>query len=344
MQYAVSFPTGKVDYYFGSTSKQLDTLHYWDSIAITDSNIAALYPELLKRFKAVITIPAGEQSKQQETVTHIIDQLIAHEAHRKTRLIGIGGGVVTDITGYVAGTYMRGVPFGFIPTSLLGMVDAAIGGKNGINYKQQKNLIGTIRQPQFLLFDTQFLQTLPDAEWSNGFAEIIKYACLFDTELFETVSKHNIHHYKNNSNELQEIINTCVQWKNKTVLDDEQESGKRKLLNFGHTVGHAIEAQHKLPHGQAISLGMLVATLLSIEQSELNNSTYEQLSKTLKQYDLPTKLKVEVVLIMEILKMDKKRSDEGVDFILINSIGNSLIKTLPFTSIEKALIQFNLLD
>ncbi len=228
-----------------------------DCIIITDSNIASLYPEICAYYNTIIISP-GEGQKTLQTIEALATQLLQLGAYRKTALIGMGGGVITDMTGYLAASYMRGVSCGFIPTTLLGMVDAAIGGKNGVNVGMHKNILGTIRQPSFIHFDTSFLNTLPHAEWSNGFAEIIKYACVFDKGLFDELSSHDIDFYKNDNNALQQLITKCIGWKNKIVLEDENENGSRKLLNFGHTAGHAFEKLYNLPHGQAIAIGMVI--------------------------------------------------------------------------------------
>ncbi|MGN6567282.1 MAG: 3-dehydroquinate synthase, partial [Flavipsychrobacter sp.] len=230
MQYSLSFPTGEVNYVFDSAAKALNKLaDTAKCIFITDTNVAALYPGFFKDHKVII-IPAGEENKSWESIKFLTEQLLQHEAHRGTMLIAAGGGMITDITGFIASIYMRGLSVGYIPTTLLCMVDAAIGGKNGINLELHKNILGTIQQPSFILYDTTFLNTLPDKEWSNGFAEVIKYACLFDAELFELLSLHDIRFYKENSVELEKLIATCVSWKNKIVLADEKERGNRKLL------------------------------------------------------------------------------------------------------------------
>ena len=174
-------------------------------------------------------------------------------------LVGIGGGVITDLTGYVAAIYMRGLSFGFVPTSILAMVDAAIGGKNGIDVGVYKNIIGTIRQPQFLLYDYSLLKSLPQSEWVNGFAEIVKHACIKDARLFNTLRQNSIRSYQRNSKELGALIKKNVHIKASVVQADEFEKGERRLLNFGHTLGHAIENIYKMPHGHAISIGMVAA-------------------------------------------------------------------------------------
>lgn len=340
MHYSVTFPDKTVRYLLNSRFSYLKELaEPSECIIITDSNVARIYAALFKPFKAVISIPSGEENKTTDSVLNIIQQLLEHEAHRKTYIVGVGGGLVTDITGTVASLYMRGVKFGYVPTSLLGMVDAAIGGKNGVNYKQQKNLLGTFNQPEFILFDTDLLNTLPAEEWSNGFAEVIKYACLFDKKLFDELAENDISFYKNNKAALTSLINKCVDWKNKIVLADERESGRRKLLNFGHTVGHAIETVHYIPHGHAVALGMLIACKLS-EAYGLDKAVFRLLKTLLEKYELPTEINTDTDKLMSVISMDKKRTKKGVDFILLKETGNAYIQHTELEQIKNTIEEF----
>jgi 3-dehydroquinate synthase len=336
MQYTLTFPTGQVKYRLNSSFGALDTLvDTKNCILITDTDVAGLHSNLLSGHRTII-IPSGEQSKTLETVQYITDQLIQHHAHRKTFLVGVGGGTVTDITGFVASIYMRGLSFGFIPTTLLAMVDAAVGGKNGVNIGLHKNLLGTIKQPEFILYLPTFLQSLPDIEWSNGFAEIIKYACLFDKEMFDELDQNNIQYYKDNHDALAALISRCVDWKNKIVQEDEKEQHQRKLLNFGHTAGHAFENLYHFHHGQAVALGMIVAGIVS----ESSPSVKKQIITLLEKYKLPTSISFKTEEVMKILKMDKKRTDDTIDYIVLKNIGSAGIKNISFDVIQNALIQF----
>lgn len=340
MQYSLSFPTREVNYVFGNAAQALDKLvNTAKCIFITDTNVAALYPDFFKGHKVII-LPAGEENKSWGNIKLITEQLLQQEAHRGITLIAVGGGMVTDITGFVASIYMRGLSFGYIPTTLLGMVDAAIGGKNGINLGLHKNILGTIQQPSLILYDTAFLNTLPDKEWSNGFAEVIKYACLFDVELFESLSQHDIKFYKKHSTELEKLIARCVSWKNKIVLADEKEQGSRKLLNFGHTAGHAIETLYNIPHGHAVALGMLIACIVSEQVCRLGTGVRSNLVKLLQQYQLPVAHPINTAKVMDILKMDKKRNENDIDYIVLNRIGEGAVKTISFEIIHKALETF----
>src|SRR6187551_2703006 len=202
------FSNSSVDYYLaGGISHLKEIVDKDNTIIITDENV---YYAHTKRFRNwnwnCIVLKPGEEFKIQSTVDSVIEQLIEMEADRKTTLVGVGGGVITDITGYVASVYMRGLSFGFIPTSILAMVDASIGGKNGIDVGVYKNMVGIIRQPSFLLYDVAFLKTLPDHEWINGFAEIVKHACIKDLPMFKQLQLHDIKFYQRRKNELQLLI------------------------------------------------------------------------------------------------------------------------------------------
>jgi 3-dehydroquinate synthase len=336
MHTTVSFPSGIVSFYTAS-AHEIDNIYKGrDVILLTDEHVAAAQPALFAHRKAII-IPAGEQYKNLQTVEYICMQLLRLEATRSSVLVGVGGGVITDIAGFVAATYMRGITFGFVPASVLAMVDAAIGGKNGVNIGLHKNITGTITQPHSLIFDISLLSTLPAAEWSNGFAEVIKYACLFDASLFGELAQHDVRYYMNNPAAMQQVIDTCVGWKNRVVVADEHEKGERKLLNFGHTAAHAIENLYDLPHGQAVAIGMMIAMKLSEEVMGMDGQHTAQLRTILQQYGLPVTYNIDVARAMDILEMDKKRAAGMIDYILLEDIGKAVIKPLPFDIIEKAL-------
>lgn len=340
MRQPVEFSSQVVDYvYDTSFSEFKKELAVERCIVITDEHVHQYHSHLFAGFKSTIVLRAGEEHKTIDAVLSIVEQLLSVETDRQGMLIGVGGGLVTDIVGFVASAYMRGVKFGFVPTSILGMVDASIGGKNGVNYKLQKNLLGTINQPQFILFDTELLETLPVEEWSNGFAEVIKYGCLYDVELFKNLINNNINSYRSDSQLLSTLLKTCADWKNKVVIEDEHEAGVRKLLNFGHTVGHAIETVNKIPHGHAVGIGMLIACKLS-EQFGLNEEVFHDLKTTLQHYHLPTNAMLDKAALMHVLQMDKKRNDEGVDFIILKQVGQAEIQHITFDIIEQAIEDF----
>lgn len=303
-------------------------------IVITDENVFAYHAEKLSAFP-VIKFAAGEEYKNQATVDYIIGELINMGAHKNAFLIGVGGGVVTDITGYVAAVYMRGVQFGLVPTSILAMVDAAIGGKNGIDVGVYKNMIGTILQPEFIFYDYAFLETLPVKEWVNGFAEVIKHACIKDELLFKVLEKYSLHEYQTDKTLVADLIEKNVEIKTAVVTNDEFEKGERKLLNFGHTVGHAIENLHGIPHGHAVSIGITAACNLSVQLNNFHADDAAKIVRLLARYHLPVDVETDHAKVFEVLKMDKKRQGEGVQFILLNKIGQAEIRYISLTELEK---------
>jgi 3-dehydroquinate synthase len=303
-------------------------------IVVTDEKIFNNHSEKLSAF-SVIMFPAGEEYKNQATVDYIIRELINLGAHKNTFLIGVGGGVVTDITGYVAAIYMRGIRFGLVPTSILAMVDAAIGGKNGIDVGVYKNMVGAILQPEFIFYDYNFLKTLPVKEWINGFAEVIKHACIKDDLLFRILEKYSLHEYQIDKTLIADLIEKNVEIKTTIVTKDEFEKGERKLLNFGHTIGHAVENLHGISHGHAVSIGMVAACNLSVQLNDFHAADAAKIVRLLARYHLPVDLETDHAKVFEVLKMDKKRQGDGVQFILLDKIGKAEIKYISLTELEK---------
>lgn len=331
-----SFSTARVTYYFGATIAYLPKLVSPDlGIIITDTHVYAKHKRSFAAYKTVV-IPAGEANKTITTVEYITNELIKLGADRNTFLIGIGGGVVTDITGFVAGVFMRGVAFGFIPTSILAMVDASIGGKNGVDTGLYKNMIGITRQPSFLLLDYTLLKTLPKAEWVNGFAEIIKHACIKDSTLFSFLQQHRIADFQKNDLLIAQLIQKNILLKTRVVQHDEFEQGERKLLNFGHTIGHAIENLYQIPHGHAISIGMGVACKLSEEITGFRQT--KEVLQVLKQYGLPPQFEFDRKQTFKILQSDKKRQGTSINYILLTKVGKAVISNLPMNRLEEMIM------
>ena len=323
-----SFSEKKVSYYFDASFSLLqDLVPVATTVLITDENVFNQHKEKFEGWKTVV-IKAGEEHKQQSTVDYIISELIKLEADRKTFIVGVGGGVVTDITGYAASIYMRGLKFGFIPTTVLAMVDASIGGKNGVDVGVYKNLAGLIKQPEFLLFDYSLLQTLPNEQWVNGFAEVIKHACIKDALLFSILEKFTLHDFQKDETLLADIIERNVKIKTAVVTEDEFETGDRKLLNFGHTIGHAIENMHQLLHGHAISIGMVAACNLSEQIAGLHFDEARRIVQLLAKYHLPVDIETDDEKVFQVLRMDKKRNSSVMNFILLNKIGEAVIKPI----------------
>lgn len=328
------FSSKKCTCYFNTDFSYLEKLvSRENAVIITDENIAAHHSKKFEGWNTIVIEP-GEQHKQQSTVDSIINDLIVAKADRGTFIIGVGGGVVTDIAGYVASIYMRGVRFGFLPTTILAMVDASIGGKNGVDVGIYKNLVGTIKQPEFLLYDYSLLETLPQAQWINGFAEIIKHACIKDAELFNSLENNSLEFFQSSSEKIDELIKRNVSIKCKVVSEDEFETGERKLLNFGHTLGHAIENIYELPHGNAVSIGMAAACDVSNKINNFSEAEVVRVKELIKSYHLPIELDFNSDKIWEVLLMDKKRTGDTMNFILLNKIGEAIIKPVPLTQLR----------
>lgn len=332
--FAFTFPSGTTQYCFEASMQDLyDIAPPANTIIISDETVAALHKEKVQAYR-MLTFPAGEEHKNWNTIAFLANQLLELGAHRETLLLGLGGGVVTDITGFLASIYMRGIKFAYVPTTLLGMVDASIGGKNGINTGKHKNLLGTIKQPKFILYHTAFLSTLPDEQWSNGFAEIIKYGYIADTRIITNLQQANINWFQKHPQQLSALIAGVADIKNKIVNADEQESGIRQVLNFGHTAGHAFELMHQLPHGHAIGLGMLVAMRLSGHFKSLPPSAMEQLTHLLAQYGLPTIHDYDKQEALEIMRGDKKGKEGIINYILLEKPGIAVVHKLSLEEIR----------
>lgn len=332
------FSSASVDVYLDASFSHLSKIvDRKNAVIVTDEHIFSLHHAKFRNWNVIVLKP-GEEFKIQLTADSIIEQLIGFEADRTTTLVGVGGGVITDLTGYVASIYMRGIPFGFVPTSLLAMVDASIGGKNGVDVGAFKNLVGSIRQPSFLLYDYSFLKTLPDMEWSNGFAEIIKHACILDEKLFKLLCGKGLVSIQKNKKLLSSIIERNVVLKSTVVKKDEFEKGDRKLLNFGHTLGHALETQYDLTHGQAVALGMVFAAWLSEQQLGLKRSS--ELVEVLSLFKLPTIASFDVERVFRVLTMDKKRVSKKMNFVLLKKIGRGIVHPFTLDQLKKYLLQY----
>lgn len=331
----IKFTHQSTAFYFNASFSALKTLvPQKTSVVITDENIFSVHQSKFKGWNTIV-LRAGEEYKIQPTVDSVIAQLIEMKADRNWTLIGVGGGVITDLTGYIASIYMRGIQFGFVPTTVLAMVDAAIGGKNGIDVGVYKNMVGVIRQPQFLLYDTSFLKTLLDADWCTGFAEIIKHAAIKDAPMFKELEENAIANYQRKAPLLQKLIQRNALIKIKVVQQDEFEQGQRKLLNFGHTLGHAIENQYQLMHGEAVAIGMCFAARLS--QELLGFKGGERLVSVIDRYGLPVLADYDKEKVFEVLSSDKKKEDDAINFILLQRIGKGVIEKVKLKQLYKFL-------
>lgn len=304
-------------------------------VLVVDHNVYKYHSSLFEGLEFVIVIEGGEDTKTLEQSQSIIDQLLEIGVDKNSLLIGVGGGVITDLVGFVASIYKRGIPFGFLPTTVLCAVDAAIGGKNGVNQGLIKNCIGTINQPDIILYDYQFFKSLPYDEFSNGFAEVIKYGCICDVELFNYLDLYTLQYFINSPIALQMVVQKCLLIKSKIILKDPNDTAIRKTLNFGHTIGHAIEKDLNLKHGFAVSIGMIYASQLSLSKGELSKMDFYRISDLLEKYELPISASIKSSSVLSLISNDKKKNGGEIDFILLKTLGESEIVRLSFDEIKQ---------
>jgi len=302
-------------------------------VFLTNKTIHRLYYRQIKKILKNrfddhwIIIPDGERYKNLSTVHKIYKSLVKIRADRNTGLVAFGGGVVGDVGGFVAATYLRGLPYIQLPTSLLAQVDSSVGGKTGVDLPAGKNLVGSFYQPIWVLIDTHFLKTLPEREFRCGMSEVVKYGVLWDARFFEFIEK-NIGKIKTlKHNTLEKLIYQSVSIKAHIVSKDEKEAGLRSLLNLGHTLGHAIESLSKyktIHHGEAVSMGMAYATLLSFKKGFCRFKDYERVNQLLKKLDLPicwpnySKLSYR-----KAVSIDKKAKEGKINYVAIKKIGKT---------------------
>ena len=303
-------------------------------IVITDSSVYQYYRLLIDRYEGIV-IGLGEENKTLDTLEGIYSELIAMGADRESFILGFGGGIVTDIAGFAASTYMRGLRFGFVATTLLAQVDASVGGKNGVNCDGYKNMVGTFNQPEFVLCDSSVLKTLPEREFRGGLAEIFKSGLIRDAGLFELFEKHTFEEFRNDGRLLQEAITRAVKVKKSIVDADEKEHGERKLLNLGHTLAHAIEkSTRQFQHGEAVAIGLVMIANLSVRMGMLHEKDSQRIKQVVERMGLPTDSGIPLDTLFEALKSDKKKDADSVSLILLNRIGNCQIRKMMFDELH----------
>jgi len=304
---------------------------------ITDENLYTCYKDQFPTHDHVIVIGTGEGIKTLPTVEMIYEKLLKWELDRSAFVLAIGGGVVCDIAGFTASTYLRGIHFGFVSTTLLAQVDASVGGKNGVNFQGYKNIIGTFNQPEFVLIDFALLKTLEPRKLGCGFAEAIKHGAIADNALFAYMEEHADAIKHLDPEGIERIVNDSVIIKSSIVNNDEREKGERRKLNFGHTFGHAIEKTLGLPHGESISLGMVVAAHLSKELCGLPETDARRLVTLLARYGLPITVDVDHDRLKDAIRKDKKRYGDNIKFVLLERIGECVIQDVSLTQLEAAI-------
>lgn len=303
---------------------------------ISDTTVCRLHLQTLLKYieaahfeYAIYCFEPGEQSKSKETLFDIYDFLIEEHADRKTPLIAFGGGVVGDIASFAASTFMRGIPLIHVPTTVVSQTDSSIGGKTAINHSKGKNLIGSFYQPHGVFIDTKFLDTLENAEFFDAFSEIIKYGIIMDSQLFNFIENNIESILKRDNNTISKIIYTCAKDKSLIVEKDEKEANLRAILNFGHTLAHAIEAffeYKKYTHPQAVSIGEVFAAKLSYRIGLTDSETFYRIENLLNLFNLPTLIdRIYPEELIKIMQHDKKTKGGKIEFILTKSIGEAII-------------------
>lgn len=344
--YQIVFNTAGYD----SLNTFLDTSTYSKLFIIVDENtheqcLADFLGELRTSLPLdIIEIPAGESHKTIDTCVQVWEALAEIDADRKALIINLGGGVVTDLGGFVASTFKRGMDFINIPTSLLAMVDASVGGKTGVDLGNLKNLVGVIQNPKMVLIDAAFLATLPQEEMRSGLAEIFKHGLIADTAYWDQLKDLSAL----TTNDLNDLIYKSIQIKNTIVLQDPLEKNIRKTLNFGHTLGHAIESyflvhqeRRSLLHGEAVAIGMLLESYLSYKTVGLSKIELKEISHTLKQmYGLVEFNEEDIDAIINLLKYDKKNSNGVVNFVLLEKISKPIIDQQATNTLIKEAFQY----
>ncbi|MGB4631160.1 MAG: 3-dehydroquinate synthase [Tepidanaerobacteraceae bacterium] len=303
---------------------------------ITDKNLSRIYgAQVLNVLNPagfetdVIAIEPGEKSKTLATLADVFEGLVKSRITRRDIIIALGGGVVGDLGGFAASSFLRGMPYVQVPTSLIAQVDSSIGGKVAVDLPQGKNLVGSFYHPEAVFIDPDFLDTLDAREFSNGMAEVIKYGCIKDRQLFEELTGFDKNELLNN---IETIIFKCLSIKKKFVEEDETDQGARMMLNFGHTLGHAIEKYYhyaKYSHGEAVAVGMYRVTKNSEDMGLTEPGTSQRLKEVLSKYGLPYEMPAgNAAEIVEVIAMDKKNKGDSIDIVLLNSIGDGFIKNI----------------
>ncbi len=302
---------------------------------VTDSNLAEFHlkeleQELRTFFPTVVSFifPAGEENKNLDTVQKVYETLIANHFDRHDLLIAFGGGVVGDLTGFTAATYLRGIDFIQIPTSLLAQVDSSIGGKTGVDFSQYKNMVGAFYQPKLVYMNILLLKSLPLEQYLSGMAEIVKHGLIKDKEYYLWIQQHYNDIMLFNIPIIEEMIYRSCMIKQEVVQNDPKEEGERALLNFGHTIGHAVEklTDFKLFHGQCVGIGIAAASYISYELGGITKEEYLDILNTLQHFAIPIRVgKIKADEIFSVSKSDKKMNAGKIKFVLLSSVGNAYV-------------------
>ena len=297
-------------------------------VIITDDNVNQLYGNRFPEVPVFSLLP-GEKSKKLEVIENLAEQLLDAGIDRAGFVLAVGGGVVCDIAGFLASIFMRGIRCGYVSTTLLSQVDASTGGKNGVNLGGTKNILGNIRQPEFVICDPAMLLTLPEQEYLSGLAELIKTAIIGDKKLFELIESGFKGIMSRDYNLLTLLVARSVRFKGSVVSEDEKERGLRRILNFGHTFGHAVEMQKAVKHGFAVASGMELATHFSFEKGYISQEDKKRIIHLLQKFKLIEKLDLEDYQIEKLILHDKKKSGTDIHFVFTEGIGKAIVEKVP---------------
>ncbi|MDR0415386.1 MAG: 3-dehydroquinate synthase [Prevotellaceae bacterium] len=303
-------------------------------VVVTDGNVRQHYRSLCDTFPT-IEIGTGEQHKTLATIDYITSELVRLEADRKTFILGVGGGIVCDVTGFAASIFMRGLPFGFISTTLLSQVDASVGGKNGVNYGGYKNMLGVFAQPQFVICDPLSMATLPQKEFVSGFAEIVKAAMITSAPLFDCMEKNAEKALQKDPQVLEQLVYESVKIKADIVAVDEREQGERRKLNLGHTFAHAIEKCSTLSHGEAVSVGLCKASQLSVALGLMSAGERQRVEALLQRLTLPATVNIPAATLYAAMRKDKKKSGDAIHLVLPVGIGRCEVREIPLATLGR---------
>lgn len=310
------------------------------AIIVTDVNVYRHYHDLFPTDR-VIQIGTGEAVKTLATVSGLIGKLIEMETDRSEFIIGIGGGIVCDVAGFTASIYERGLRFGFVSTTLLSQVDASVGGKNGVNFEGYKNMVGVFNQPEFVICDPDLLKTLTEKEVLNGCAEIVKHAAIADRGLFHYLEENYRGILELDKEVIEKVVHDSVMIKSGFVNRDEREMGERRKLNFGHTIGHALEKVTGITHGEAVSIGMAASAVISENRGRLAKKDRIRIENLLTNLGLPTSIQADKSKIIEALGKDKKREKNNIHFVLLKGIGEAVIENIDIRELPSLILDYN---
>ena len=327
---------GRSDVFIGPAAEILpDVLPAGRVVAVSDAAVAELHGRLLAPYETLL-VGRGEEHKTLRTVETLCRRLIGMGADRKTFILGVGGGIVTDVAGFAASIYMRGLPFGFVSTTLLGQVDASVGGKNGVNVDGYKNMAGTFTQPRFVVCDPALLRTLPEREFRAGLAEAVKAGIIGDEPLFGLIERAGLDGLCADPETMDKVVVHSVRLKAAVVSRDEREHGERRKLNLGHTFGHAVEkCSREMIHGEAVAVGMAIAARLAVKLGLLAPAACDRIVRLLAALGFATEPPVPAERLLAAVTKDKKSEGDTIRLVLPTAVGACEVRTMTFDELSR---------